>query len=42
MATILLFTVREYQCEDGNNDDALLMLTVLADAGRVNIKEKKL
>lgn len=42
MATISLFTVREYQCEDGNNDDVLLMLmlTVIADARKVNIKEK--
>ena len=40
VARLLLFTIREYQCEDGNNDDSLLMLTVIADAGKVNVKEK--
>lgn len=36
---ILLFTMSECEYEDGN-DNSLLMLIVIADVGKVNIREK--
>ena len=39
MARLLLFTTSKGQYED-DHDNALLMLTVIADAGKVKIKEK--
>ena len=39
MTMLLLSTIRD-QHEEGNNDDSLLILTVIADARKVNIKEK--
>lgn len=41
MARLLLFTMKKCQCEDGN-ENSLLMLTVVANTGKIKFNGKTL